>query len=52
MGVRAVRKAVPVEGAEPRGVRVLAHTEPDPPCTDIAHVHLGAAADPRKDIAQ
>ncbi len=44
MAVRAVRGAVVV--------RLLAHVETELPTSRIAHVHLGAAAALRKDIAQ
>jgi chorismate mutase len=41
-----------VEGAMPRVVRILAHTETELPRAGISHVYLGAAAALRKDIAQ
>ncbi|MBO8189858.1 chorismate mutase [Streptomyces spirodelae] len=41
-----------VEGAMPRVVRILAHTETTLPRSEISHVYLGAAAALRKDIAQ
>lgn len=40
------------EGAMPRVARVLAHIDSDRPRTGLAPVHPGAAAAPRKDIAQ
>jgi chorismate mutase len=41
-----------VAGAMPRVVRGLTHIESDKSRTETAHVHLGAAAALRKDIAQ
>ncbi|WP_026328010.1 chorismate mutase [Streptomyces sulphureus] len=41
-----------VEGAMPRVVRILAHTETELAKREISHVYLGAAATLRSDIAQ
>ncbi|WP_029391045.1 chorismate mutase [Streptomyces xiaopingdaonensis] len=41
-----------VEGAMPRVVRILAHTETELARREISHVYLGAAAALRSDIAQ
>ena len=41
-----------IEGATPRVVRILAHTETALSQAGISHVHLGEAAALRKDIAQ
>lgn len=41
-----------IEGAMPRVVRILAHTETGLTKAGISHVYLGAAAALRKDIAQ
>jgi chorismate mutase len=43
---------IPVPGAMPRVVRLLAHVETDKPRNRIQHVYLRGAAALRLDIAQ
>ena len=43
---------IPVHGAMPRVVRLMAHVETDRPRSEIAHVYLRGAAALRLDIAQ
>lgn len=43
---------IPVPGALPRVVRLMAHVETDTPRSQIAHVYLRGAAALRLDIAQ
>lgn len=43
---------IPVPGAMPRVVRLLAHVETDRPRSDIQHVYLRGAVALRQDIAQ
>jgi chorismate mutase len=43
---------IPVSGALPRVVRLMAHVETDTPRSQIAHVYLRGAAALRLDIAQ
>ncbi|HEY1701383.1 MAG TPA: chorismate mutase [Trebonia sp.] len=43
---------IPVPGALPRVVRLMAHVETDTPRSEIAHVYLRGAAALRLDIAQ
>ncbi|WP_030744933.1 hypothetical protein [Streptomyces sp. NRRL S-31] len=46
------RNGPDVRGAVPRGVRTAAPIEPGGPRARIVRIHPGAAATPRKDIAQ
>jgi chorismate mutase len=43
---------IPVKGAMPRVVRLMAHIETDRPRSEIQHVYLRGAAALRMDIAQ
>jgi chorismate mutase len=43
---------IPVKGAMPRVVRLMAHVETDRPRTAIQHVYLRGAVGLRQDIAQ
>ena len=43
---------IPVKGAMPRVVRLMAHVETDRPRSEIQHVYLRGAAALRMDIAQ
>jgi chorismate mutase len=43
---------IPVPGAMPRVVRLMAHVETDRPRPDIQHVYLRGAAALRLDVAQ
>jgi len=43
---------IPVEGAMPRVVRMMAHVETDLPRSEIQHVYLRGAIALRRDIAQ
>ena len=43
---------IPVPGAMPRVVRLMAHVETDRPRSEIQHVYLRGAAALRQDIAQ
>src|ERR1700733_8454630 len=43
---------IPVPGAMPRVVRLMAHVDSDRPRSAIQHVYLRGAAAPRPDIAQ